>query len=305
MQILLLLLKILGILLLVVMAILTLLIFAVLWIPVRYEANGHYTDGKPYLQAKISYAFPLLLLLVCFDEKRTAYLRVFGIKVKDFFAPPKTKTNKKDHRQKNRKEKKKQSQPIHQEKKTEDSETIVSVDHLEDTKILRVQDENHKTFFEKLSGRLVQAQNTVIVFCQKIKAFFAGLKQSRDDAARKKEVLLEYIELWKSPLYQKAFQKAKYTLLKLLKSIAPKKSRIFLEIGTNDPAVTGEICGFYGMLYPFIGKHVIMEPDFEKAVFEGSFLIKGRIYGFTLLKAVVICLFHKDLKCIRQLVMKR
>lgn len=110
-----------------------------------------------------------------------------------------------------------------------------------------------------------------------------------------------YTELLKSDLFKETFKKCSGELLKLLKSIAPRKIKGRLRIGMEDPATTGKILGYYGMLYPLIGDHIDIVPDFDQTVLEGNILIKGKITLFKAIKTGIIVYFNKDLRKLIQL----
>lgn len=110
-----------------------------------------------------------------------------------------------------------------------------------------------------------------------------------------------YTEILKSDLFKETFQKCSGELLKLLKSIAPRKVKGRLRIGMEDPATTGKILGYYGMLYPLIGDHIDVVPDFDQTVLEGNILIKGKITLFKAIKTGIIVYFNKDLRKLIQL----
>ena len=75
-------------------------------------------------------------------------------------------------------------------------------------------------------------------------------------------------------------------------------------IGLDDPAATAKILSYYGILYPFVGNHVNIVPDFDGKRLEGSVLVKGKIKMFTFLKAAIRIYFNKDIKRLIKLFMK-
>jgi hypothetical protein len=93
-------------------------------------------------------------------------------------------------------------------------------------------------------------------------------------------------------------------VLRLLKSIRPRKFAVNLHIGTGDPAQTGQICAVFGMIYPFIGNYVSIEPEMEEKIYEGDFCIKGHITVFMLLRAALVIFFDKDIKRLIAIVKK-
>lgn len=59
--------------------------------------------------------------------------------------------------------------------------------------------------------------------------------------------------------------------------LKPKKLRVKLHFGFEDPYHTGQVLALCGMFYAFIGENMDLEPDFEKRVLEGSVYVKGRL----------------------------
>lgn len=105
-----------------------------------------------------------------------------------------------------------------------------------------------------------------------------------------------YMGVLKSDTFQKAFSLCKEELFSILSYIRPRKFQADLTIGMDDPATTGKILSYYGMLYPLIGGHVNIVPDFERKRMEGAVLIKGKVRLFTFIKAAVRLYFSKDIR---------
>lgn len=303
-------LKILGIAAALLAAVLVLLLFLILFVPVFYEAKGSYQDGKPLLEARIRYLFPLVQFRLCLGEKKLAQLRVLGILIKDLFAPKKPKKqNKKKKRKKKKKEKKGgQNQEKTKREKTQSSEPVQIPADPSPTKqedAPEQEDAPKVSLIERirqLPDKVKALVKALIASCKKL---WQKLADTKNEVQARRDLVLHYIETWQREDVQKAVGISKKTLLRVLKNIRPRKLRILFHVGLGDPGATGQLCGFYGMLYPFIGKYVIMEPDFERAVYEGDFYCRGRITIFILAKAGCIFLFHKDLKCIRNFILHK
>jgi hypothetical protein len=58
----------------------------------------------------------------------------------------------------------------------------------------------------------------------------------------------------------------------------------------------GEVLAIWGMLYPLHMGNVDINPEFETAVMEGDFYLKGRICIISILKAACILYFNKNIK---------
>lgn len=303
-------LKILGIAAALLAAVLVLLVLLILFVPVFYEAKGSYQDGKPLLEARIRYLFPLFQFRVCLGEKKLAQLRVLGILIKDLFAPKKPKKKKKQkkakkggqNQEKTKKEKTQSSEPVQIQAPPDPPKQEIDSKQEDEPE---QEDEPKVGFIERirqLPGKVKAFVQALIASCKKL---WQKLVDTKNEVQERRDLVLHYIEIWQREDVQKAVGISKKTLLRVLKSIRPRKLRVLIHAGLGDPGATGQLCGFYGMLYPFIGKYVIMEPDFERAVYEGDFYCRGRITIFILAKAGCIFLFHKDLKCIRNFILHK
>lgn len=105
-----------------------------------------------------------------------------------------------------------------------------------------------------------------------------------------------YYRVLQSELFRRTWEKYSKEALCLLKCIAPRKIKGYLHIGMEDPATTGQILGYYGMLYPLIGEHIDVVPDFEHVILEGSLKIRGNITLFQAVRIACTIYFDKDLQ---------
>lgn len=69
----------------------------------------------------------------------------------------------------------------------------------------------------------------------------------------------------------------------LIKLVRPKKYRINVRAGLEEPADMGAVLAFVSVLYGIIGVELALEPVFDKDVFEGSMFLKGRVRMFPVL----------------------
>lgn len=297
MHIILFILKIIGRILLGVLAVFLGLLMLLLFVPVRYEAKGSYIGKTPVLQGRIRYLFPLLQLRFSYGETRLLQLRICGILIKDFLAPPKKKP---DGKKQNRRQGKKSDRVA---ARAGDTAGDDAAQNMSETERQEKRDDKEKPALPP--EQVQQAPGFIASLLQKCRAIWQKLKETKDNVAARREQILSYLAFWQREDVQKAVAIAKTTLFKVLRSIAPRKLRIRLRLGLGDPASTGQLCGFYGMIYPFVGNYVIMEPDFEQAIYEGDFYLKGKVTFFVLVKAGCVFLFHKDFKCIRNLIMHK
>lgn len=83
----------------------------------------------------------------------------------------------------------------------------------------------------------------------------------------------------------------------LIKHVLPTKIEGRVTFGSEDPAVTGAVLAVLGMSFPLHKNRIAVNPLFDgENVLEGEIRLRGRIYGWMLLKAVVTVYFNKNVK---------
>ncbi|HJA94390.1 MAG TPA: DUF2953 domain-containing protein [Candidatus Eisenbergiella merdipullorum] len=80
---------------------------------------------------------------------------------------------------------------------------------------------------------------------------------------------------------------------KLLFHLMPKKISADLTVGAGDPAVTGNVLAVHGILYPWIGDTVHIVPDFDEERLCGEFCMSGRIRACTVLYHILRVVLDK------------
>ena len=106
----------------------------------------------------------------------------------------------------------------------------------------------------------------------------------------------KYIELIQSDLFGRAFEKAKDSIIRLLKHILPRKWNLDAVLGFEDPSTTGQILVYYSALIPFIASHVHIKGDFENVGIDAKLNAKGRITLIVILTVLLSAYFNKDIK---------
>lgn len=111
-------------------------------------------------------------------------------------------------------------------------------------------------------------------FWGKIKYTFQKICDNIKSLIKKKDRLTAFVE---DEVHRKAFFRAVKEIRRLLGTLPPKDADIRLKFGFSDPALTGYGLALISMIWPFVGEHTQIEPDFENKVFRGRACIKGRI----------------------------
>ena len=307
-HILLLILKIIGIILGTLLAVLLIGLCIALFVPVRYqiEAGRTEAEGAPPIEASVKITWLLHLVNIRIQYPADVYLRariflftVFRLpqkqkKERDKKKPDKKKNNKKEPVMKRDRKDAEQAAPVRsEEQKPLETEFIRKSEHVQEA-----EPEKQKIPFpKKLKEKIRQIQRifqkiwyTLTGICDKIKAIWENIEY--------------YIGILQSDTFKQAFSLCKGELFSVFSYIRPRKFQADLTIGMDDPAATGKIFSYYGMLYPFIGGHVNVIPDFERNRIEGTVFIKGKIRLFTFIKAALRIYFNKDIRKLLKLFKK-
>ncbi|MDE5803967.1 MAG: hypothetical protein K2I22_13745 [Lachnospiraceae bacterium] len=298
-------LAIIGIVLLCILGLLILLVLLILFVPIRYRAEGSKSGEDIRLKVRVSYLLRMLTVRFEYPKPGSVIARLFGIKVFD--------TAKKPKEDGDRKKKKKKKSYDSQDESVQETETAaakteetavadITVSDTEETKAEKAQtdaepvnedssDTAEEEVKEKLSFRdkIKKIIYTIQKFCDKIKHIKDTIKEIAENISYYKNVITQTEN-------KKLYGRAKDRIFKVLKSIRPRVLKASLHVGTGSPDTTGYLCALYGMLLPVLGNNVILDADFEEAVWEGEFFLKGRITVFTLLRHAVGLLLDKQLR---------
>lgn len=290
-NILLFILKIIGFILAAILGILVLLICIALFVPFRYkvwgESKGNLDSTK--LDFRGSWLLHLVSVTAAYREKEIHWrLRVLWLKWSGDESA--------DGERKNQSEK---GVDIYEDDKVEQEETIqekAETVEKTDEVIQSIETETcegpglpekiekrtekaeeetgkkHSSILEKIKGLfgkikdgLQKIKCTIIKFCDRIKMLL-----------EKKERLAEFIE---DETHRNAFSKVRAELFCLIGKLKPSKLTADIHFGFGDPCLTGQVLAVLSVLYPWLGGHTNILPDFEEKVLEGTLLVKGRVRG--------------------------
>ena len=122
------------------------------------------------------------------------------------------------------------------------------------------------------AGRFEKIKCTIVKFCDKIKHTIVRAEEKLDSISEKKERIMKELE---DPVHRKAFSKVKKEAGKLLKRWKPKVIKGAVHFGFEDPYHTGQALAGLSMIYPLIGDHLSVEPDFERRILKGDVKVRG------------------------------
>lgn len=265
-------LKIIGIFLAGILGIFLFLLLVVLFVPVRYKSEGSYYK-TPLVNISLNWLLHIISIRVIIDSSGSKFtFKFFGIdpsKIKRISKKPNTS-------------KKRKMKSI--EKDAAKTKPKIPAERVKTPKETKAADEKQE--FPQKQGfikRILQKfKYTFIKFCDKLKA----LKKS----------FVTFIEFIKDEENKKTIKFIKKELFVILKHIKPKILKLNVRFGFNDPSNTGILLGILSMLRFLYKKNIQLVPDFENAIVEGEYSIRGRIYGITMLVRFIKLYFDKNLR---------
>lgn len=298
-QILLLILKMIGIIIAVILGILVLLVSVILCVPIRYQAEAG-SDGTVkgiHAKIKVTWLLQLVSLFVVYENQTLCWnIRIAWKRISQE-EEMEEKVDTDETSQESRLEKKEEAdtkmekaveesenvseeikeqsqipQAVEEERKKgketveEDATDIVPQDaeYAKDDKAIK---EKRISLFQKIIGGIQR-------FFQKIKYTFEKLCGKIKTLSEKKEKIEDFVT---DDVHRQAFRKVKKEGIYLLSHLLPKKTEGRVHYGFEDPCRTGQVLAGLAIIYPWMGEALLVEPDFERRVLEGELCIKGRI----------------------------
>ncbi len=314
-------LKISGIVLACILGFVILLLLMVLFIPVRYRLSFVRTgvEGDDPVDARgyVSWLLHIVHVSLAYPAENIVIIRVFGIPVKRISLGDKKSDDSKDEEQGTETgtvindvdtasdaETAEISSPAEEEFLSHDAQSDDIGEDLQDSEITDENSDNDdvsdRSIFSRIKAFVHKIQCTIRDFCDKIKKIADDTCNKAEEARDKLESIRRdihyYHNILTSELFERTFEKCRKKIIKLLKSILPRKGDIRLEVGFDDPYTTGEALAIAGILYPLIGKYVHIYGNFDESVIRGGGYLKGRIYVITIVKLGLFYLTDRDLK---------
>ena len=113
---------------------------------------------------------------------------------------------------------------------------------------------------------------------EKIKCTYHKFCDKINEITEKKDKMSDFLT---DETHKNAFLKLKNEAFHLLKKLKPKKIQGEITFGFEDPSLTGRLLAWISMIYPWIGEHTDITPDFEHRTLSGDLSIRGRLYVIT------------------------
>ena len=292
MGVLFLILKIIGIVLLGLLALLLLALLIILFVPFRYRIHASYYDTAD-IQATVSWLLHAISLSLCIskDDKKCR-IKVFGICILDLFHPKPRKEKKRKKKSDTKKDETKHSKQL---ERTEQSKKMSeSATQYDDSTLSEDDTPKDVGIFEKIISFFIRIKEAVLSLQRKIRTV-------REKQIDLQEQGRKWITVLKRDRTKNALSKCKDILIKMLKTILPRKWSAYVHFGMDDPATTAQILGYYWMFIGILANHVTCLPNFENKVMEGELKAKGHIRMITFVLIGLKVLFDPDLIYLRKI----
>ena len=270
-------LKILGIILAVLLGIIVLLVCIVLFVPVRYEVSAEFPGKLEDTTANVRFSWFLHLIAgeAGYKEKdfywkvRAAWFKFSGNEEKS----AKTVTLEvKDEIKETadtviEKTEKAIDETLTREKEIKREKTIEKENQTIEKKKIEPPKQEKISIIQKM-------KNKIKAVWEKIKYTFLKICDKMKNISEKKEHITDFLT---DETHTKAFLKVKKEVKRLIWLFRPRKCKMNLHYGFDDPYRTGQVLAGLSMIYPFIGDNMSVQPDFERQIIEGNLYIKGKL----------------------------
>lgn len=310
-------LRIVGIALLVILGLLLAVVLAVLFVPVRYRADGSFHEELT-ASARVTWFLHLLSIRIVFEKELSMKAFVCGVQIYPRAARVKEQSRprecggsegQKDTQEETTKETPEAGKTAEAEKPAEPEKPAESVKPAEPAKTLETAGggaEETGGFGEAdreavgAGGRTERKRFSPGDVTDRLKRTFQKLQDRlrdiRGTIRRLYERFSYYKSVWDREETQRAFRLASAQLSKTMRHVLPRRTDVYAVIGTGDPASTGQILAVQGMLYPWLGDKVHIVPDFEEEHFEGEFHLRGHIRAGVLGFYVLRLMLDRDVR---------
>lgn len=270
-------LKIIGILMLVILGLILTILVLVLLVPIRYQVLVSYHE-KLKARVRVSWLMRLLSVFVTYEEKLIYAVKLGGFTV------------------------------LSSEKQTQALDAVLDASLLDEiptqTAEKKQSSSELKADTETISTEAKADTETISTEAKPAsppKQSLVTKLQLKYHAARKKAASLyqkadKLLAFLKDPDNQATFKLILRQLKSILKHFLPTKLKADVVLGFDDPATTGQVLSICSFLYLWYGESVSITPVFDESVMESTVDVRGRIRLGTLIALAVRILLNKNFR---------
>lgn len=265
-------LKWLGILLLVLLGLVLTVLLAVLFVPIRYEAEGSFR-GELLAKGQISWLWRLFSIQAVYDGDTEVSLRIFGVKLgrKKETAERTEKTETSDSVVTGSEKRPEEEMPVYESRPKAEAPASEKHQGIKE-KVPAAGTKNAKNGQKK--KRVRQS------LFQKIKVTFQRICGKLKTAEERWQKLMDFLEKEEN---KNTFRLLKRQVIRFFKHVLPGKVSGTVRFGFEDPYTTGRILTYISPFYGWYGRTIQVIPVFDERVLDGELSLKGRIRIATLL----------------------
>lgn len=265
-------LKWLGILLLVLLGLVLTVLLAVLFVPIRYEAEGSFR-GELLAKGQISWLWRLFSIQAVYDGDTEVSLRIFGVKLgrKKETAERTEKTETSDSVVTGSEKRPEEEMPVYESRPKAEAPASEKHQGIKE-KVPAAGTKNAKNGQKK--KRVRQS------LFQKIKVTFQRICGKLKTAEERWQKLMDFLEKEEN---KNTFRLLKRQVIRFFKHVLPGKVSGTVRFGFEDPYTTGRILTYISPFYGWYGRTIQVIPVFDEQVLDGELSLKGRIRIATLL----------------------
>lgn len=300
-------LKIIGIILAVILGLVLLVICIVLFVPICYRADLHGSGSAKELtvHAKVSFLFGLIKAVFALENGKTDLsVRIAWKKLGDS-DPVENKAKDRDGEMPKPEKKAvmQKSQTIQKEEQQDGTPNRITDKAVEDgTEKIEKTEQSAKIYPESTEKKQRKKKerkedsdsaSKIEQITEKIKCTYHKFCDKINQITEKKDKISDFLT---DETHKNAFLKLKNEAFHLLKILKPKKIQGEITFGFEDPSLTGRILAWISMIYPWIGEHTDITPDFEHRTLSGDLRIRGRLYVITLVVTAIRLILSKAVR---------
>ena len=300
-------LKIIGIILAVILGLVLLVICIVLFVPICYRADLHGSGSAKELtvHAKVSFLFGLIKAVFALENGKTDLsVRIAWKKLGDS-DPVEDKAKDRDGKMPKPEKKAvmQKSQTIQKEEQQDGTPNRITDKAVEDeTEKIEKTEQSAKIYPESTEKKQRKKKerkedsdsaSKIEQITEKIKCTYRKFCDKINQITEKKDKISDFLT---DETHKNAFLKLKNEAFHLLKILKPKKIQGEITFGFEDPSLTGRILAWISMIYPWIGEHTDITPDFEHRTLSGDLSIRGRLYVITLVVTAIRLILSKAVR---------
>lgn len=163
------------------------------------------------------------------------------------------------------------------------------------------QNTSSETKGQQAQGRLAGLKEKIRAMAQKAADKTKAICKKAQDAGKN---ISYYLNILDSDLFAAALNKVSRQTKRILRQLLPRQWTLAGEVGTGDPGTDGKLLEIQGILYPWTGGHLYVQPNFDGCMVYLDLHAKGKITVFVLLLAAVSCFFDKKIRRVIRLFRK-